>query len=73
MPVPTSALGLDVRSRMPAQQEQMVLQMWGAVWAGPTAHYWQLLMHRMLPGKDMRSVLIKVCIPICDNCSQPVA
>ena len=39
------------------------MQVWGAVWAGPTAHYWQNLMHKMMPGKDMQSVIVKVRKP----------
>lgn len=43
-------------------KRNILAALWGAVWAGPTAHYWQNLMHKMLPGKDMRSVLMKVVL-----------
>lgn len=39
----------------------LFVKVWGFVWGGPSAHYWQNFMERMTNGrKDMPTLLMKV-------------
>lgn len=43
-------------------KRNIFVAIWGYVWAGPSAHYWQGFMHKLSSKTDIKTVLMKVII-----------